>query len=158
MEGAVEVAGAAVKWAKSVGLVIDESRIMDEALTVDDCGDVYFVPAFGGLLSPHYRDDARGLLIGMSLNTTRGHLMRALIESPCLRTAEVVEAMGQDAGQQINSMVVDGGMTVNNLLLQTQADLIDAKIERKVEKEITGMGAAIAAGLKVGVWNSLEEV
>ena len=98
-------------------MVIDEKIIEKEALSVDDCGDVYFVPAFGGLLSPHYRDDARGLLIGMSLNTTRGHLMRALIESPCLRTAEVVEAMSQDAGQQINSMAVDGGMTVNNLLM-----------------------------------------
>ena len=131
---------------------------MEEALTVDDCGDVYFVPAFGGLLSPHYRDDARGLLIGMSLNTNRGHLMRALLESPCLRAAEVVEAMGQDAGQQITSMAVDGGMTVNDLMMQIQADLINAKIERKKEKEITGMGAAIAAGLKVGVWNSLEEI
>ena len=93
LEGAVEVAGAAVKWAKSVGLVQEERRIMEEALTVDDCGDVYFAPAFGGLLTPHYRDDARGILIGMSLNTNRGHLMRALIEAPCLRSAEVVEAM-----------------------------------------------------------------
>ena len=93
LEGAVEVAGAAVKWMKSIGLVQDEKRIMEDALSVEDCGDVYFVPAFGGLLTPHYRDDARGLLIGMSLNTSRGHLMRALIESPCLRTAEVVDAM-----------------------------------------------------------------
>ena len=118
-EGAVETAGAAVKWAKSVGMVQDESKIEEEALSVEDCGDVYFVPAFGGLLTPHYRDDARGLLIGMSLNTTRGHLMRALLESPCLRTAEVVEAMSQDAGQAINSMAVDGGMTINNLMMQT---------------------------------------
>lgn len=119
LEGAVEVAGAAVKWAKSVGLVLDESRIMEEALSVEDCGDVYFVPAFGGLLSPHYRDDARGLLIGMSLNTNRGHLMRALLESPCLRAAEVIEAMAMDAQMEIKSMVVDGGMTVNDLMMQT---------------------------------------
>ena len=157
-EGAVEVAGAAIKWAKSIGLVQDEKKISEEALTVDDCGDVYFVPAFGGLLTPHYRDDARGLLIGMSLNTNRGHLMRALLEAPCLRTAEVVEAMAQDAGQRITAMSVDGGMTVNDLMMQTQADLINAKIERKVEKEITGMGAAIAAGLKVGIWDSVEEI
>ena len=115
----MEVAGAAVKWAQSVGLVHDERKIMEEALTVDDCGDVYFVPAFGGLLTPHYRDDARGLLIGMSLNTTRGHLMRALIEAPCLRTAEVVGAMSQDSGRAITSMAVDGGMTVNDLMMQT---------------------------------------
>ena len=117
LEGAVEVAGAAVKWAKSVGLVQDERRIMEEALSVKDCGDVYFVPAFGGLFTPHYCDDARGLLIGMSLNTNRGHLMRALIESPCLRTAEVVEAMSSDAGQKVTSMAVDGGMTVNDLMM-----------------------------------------
>ena len=92
------MAGAAIKWAKSIGLVAQESRISEEAMTVEDCGDVYFVPAFSGLLSPHYKDDARGLLIGMSLNTTRGHLMRALLEAPCLRTAEVVEAMSPDAG------------------------------------------------------------
>jgi len=141
-----------------VGLVIDEKLITDEALSVPDCGDVYFVPAFGGLFTPHYRDDARGLLIGMSLNTTRGHLMRALLEAPCLRTAEVVEAMEKDSGTKVESMAVDGGMTVNNLMMQTQADLIDAKIERKAEKEITGLGAAIAAGLKVGVWDSVDEI
>ena len=94
----MEVAGAAVEWAKSVGIVNDINNLEKEALSVEDCGDVYFVPAFGGLLTPHYRDDARGVLIGMSLNTTRGHLMRALLESPCLRAAEVVEAMAQDSG------------------------------------------------------------
>mmetsp|Transcript_19286 Transcript_19286/g.22751 ORF Transcript_19286/g.22751 Transcript_19286/m.22751 type:complete len:122 (-) Transcript_19286:165-530(-) len=94
----------------------------------------------------------------MSLNTTRGHLMRALLEAPCLRTAEVVEAMEKDSGTKVESMAVDGGMTVNNLMMQTQADLIDAKIERKAEKEITGLGAAIAAGLKVGVWDSVDEI
>ena len=119
LEGAVETAGAAIKWAKSIGLVQDEKKITDEALSVKDCGDVYFVPAFGGLLTPHYRDDARGLLIGMSLNTNRGHLMRALLEAPCLRTAEVVEAMAKDSGKRIQAMAVDGGMTVNNLMMQT---------------------------------------
>jgi glycerol kinase len=98
LEGAVEVAGAAIQWAKSIGLVTDTKNIMPEAQSVEDCGDVYFVPAFGGILSPYYRDDARGLLIGMSFNTTRGHLMRALLEAPCLRTAQVVEAMSQDSG------------------------------------------------------------
>lgn len=119
LEGAVETAGAAIKWAKSVDLVKDERLISEEALTVDDCGDVYFVPSFGGLLSPHYSTDARSLLIGMSFNTTRGHLMRALLEGPCLRTAEVVQAMSQDAGRPINAMAVDGGMTVNDLMMQT---------------------------------------
>ena len=84
--------------------------------------------------------------------------MRALIESPCLRAAEVVEAMAQDSGQKVSSMAVDGGMTKNDTMMQTQADLIDAKIERKTEKEITGLGAAIAAGLKVGVWDSVDQI
>lgn len=131
---------------------------MPEALTVEDCGDVYFVPAFGGILSPHYRDDARSLIIGMSHNTERGHLMRALLEAPCLRSAEVVEAMAKDSNQTIDKMVVDGGMTVNDLLMQIQADFINAEIVRKQEKEITSCGAAIAAGLKVDYWSSLEEV
>ena len=117
MEGAVEIAGAAIQWAQSVGIITDVKKIESEALTVEDCGDVYFVAAFGGLLTPHYRDDARGLLIGMSQNTTRGHLMRAFIESPCLRTAEVVAAMSSDANQKVTKMAVDGGMTVNNLLM-----------------------------------------
>lgn len=91
--------------------------ISDEALTVDDSGDVYFVPAFQGIFSPYWRDDARGLLIGMSLNTKRGHIMRALLEGPCFRSTEVVEAMVKDSKHTITSMVVDGGMTVNNLLM-----------------------------------------
>ena len=156
LEGAVEVAGAAISWAKSVGIITDTKQIEPEALSVSDCGDVYFVPAFGGLLSPHYRDDARGLLIGMSQNTERGHLMRAFIEAPCLRTAEVVQAMSSDAEKRVTKMAVDGGMTVNNLMMQTQSDLINAEIVRKHEKEITSCGAAIAAGLQVGYWESLE--
>jgi glycerol kinase len=89
-----------------------------EALSVEDCGDVYFVPAFQGIFSPYWRDDARGLLIGMSLNTSRGHLMRALLEAPCLRSTEVVKAMEKDAQMPIKRMVVDGGMTVNDTLMQ----------------------------------------
>ena len=126
LEGAVEMAGASIEWAKSVGLVKSSSEIEAEARSVSDCGDVYFVPAFQGIFAPHWRDDARGLLIGMSLNTTRGHLMRALLEAPALRTAEVVESMALDANQSIDKMVVDGGMTVNNLLMQIQSDYTNA--------------------------------
>lgn len=90
LEGAVEVAGAAVEWAKSIGLVTKASAIEGEALSVPDCGDVYFVPAFQGIFSPYWRDDARGCLIGMTMNTNRGHLMRALLEAPALRSTEVM--------------------------------------------------------------------
>lgn len=117
LEGAVEVAGAAISWAKSIGLITDTKNIMPEALEVEDCGDVYFVPAFGGLISPHYDENARGLLIGMSFNTKRGHLMRALLEAPCLRTCEVVSAMAADSKKPVTAMAVDGGMTVNDLLM-----------------------------------------
>ena len=94
----------------------------------------------------------------MSLNTTRGHLMRALIEAPCLRTTEVVNAMQIDTGAPILNMVVDGGMTVNDMMMQTQADFMNAKIVRKTEKEITSIGAAIAAGLYVKMWDSVDEI
>ena len=116
------------------------------------------MPAFQGIFSPYWREDARGLLIGMSLNTNRGHLMRALLEAPCLRTTEVVNAMVKDSKIPIKSMVVDGGMTVNNTLLQIQSDFMNAEIVRKQEKEITSIGAAIAAGLQVKFWGSLEDV
>ena len=97
LEGAVEIAGAAVEWAKSVGLLKSAGELEELATSVADCGDVYFVPAFNGIFSPYWRDDARGLIIGIGINTTRGHLARALMEAPCLRTKEVVEAMAKDA-------------------------------------------------------------
>ena len=158
LEGAVEVAGAAIEWCKSVGIITDVKKIESEARSVDNCGDVYFVPAFGGLLSPYYDDTARCLLIGMSTNTSRGHLMRAFCESPCLRSAQVLKAMSEDCGAEVTRVAVDGGMTVNNLIMQTQADLVGAEIVRKEQAEVTCCGAAIAAGLKVGYWSSLEEV
>jgi len=106
-----------VQWAKSVGLVTNVADIEPDARSVEDCGDVYFVPAFQGIFAPYWRDDARGLLIGMSMNTSKGHLMRALLEAPCLRTAEVIRAMAADTQKPILKMSVDGGMTVNNLLM-----------------------------------------
>lgn len=158
MEGAVEVAGAAIEWAKSVGLLTTVKELEGLCYSVDDCGDVYFVPAFNGIFSPYWRDDARGLLIGIGVNTTRGHLARAILEAPCLRTGEVVQAMTKDSGSSISKMVVDGGMSVNNFVLQSQADFTNISIVRKKESEITGIGAAIAAGLKAGFWSNIEEV
>lgn len=93
LEGAVEAAGAGLQWAKSVGLFDKYSDLEPLAMSVKDCGDVYFVPAFNGIFSPYWRDDARGLMIGMGVNTTKGHIARSLIEAPCLRAREVIEAM-----------------------------------------------------------------
>ena len=158
LEGAVEIAGAALQWAKSVGFIDDPKDLEAIARTVDDCGDVYFVPAFQGIFSPYWRDDARGTWIGFGSNTTKGHLVRSMLEAPCLRTSEVVDSMTKDSGKKVTIMSVDGGMTVNNLVMQTQADFMDAQIVRKEESEITGVGAAIAAGLHVKFWDNLEEV
>lgn len=118
LEGAVEIAGAAIQWAKSVNLIKSAGELESLATSVKDCGDIYFVPAFNGIFSPYWRDDARGLLIGIGINTKSGHLARALLEAPCLRTKEVVEAMAKDAGHSIKKMNVDGGMSVNNFMLQ----------------------------------------
>ena len=158
LEGAVEIAGAAISWSKSVGFIENPKDLEALALTVDDCGDVYFVPAFQGIFSPYWRDDARGLWIGFGSNTQKGHLVRSMLEAPCLRTCEVVEAMSKDSGKRVTKMSVDGGMTVNNFMMQTQADFMDAEIMRKEEQEITGVGAAIAAGLHVKYWEGLSEV
>jgi len=116
------------------------------------------VPAFQGIFSPYWRDDARGLWIGFGSNTEKGHLVRSMLEAPCLRTCEVVEAMRKDSGKRVEKMSVDGGMTANNFLLQTQADFLNADIMKKEESEITGVGAAIAAGLHVKFWDSLSDV
>jgi glycerol kinase len=158
LEGAVEIAGAAIQWAKSVGFIDGPKELETLALTVKDCGDVYFVPAFQGIFSPYWRDDARGLWIGFGTNTKKGHLVRSMLEAPCLRTCEVVESMSKDSGKQVTKMSVDGGMTVNNFMMQTQADFMNAIIVRKESTEVTGIGAAIAAGLYVNFWNNLEEV
>lgn len=128
LEGAVEVAGAATSWAKSVGFIDSPKELEPLAKMVDDCGDVYFVPAFQGIFSPHWRDDARGTWIGISQATTKSHLARSLLEAPCLRTCEVVDAMTKDSGKKVLAMNVDGGMTANALMMQMQADFLNAKI------------------------------
>ena len=131
LEGAVEIAGAALEWTKSIGLFKEASEVEPEARTVEDNGDTYFVPAFNGIFSPYWRDDARGMIIGISSHTKKGHLARALMEAPCFRTDEVVSAMAKDSGIKVTSMAVDGGLSVSNLCMQTQADIADVEIVRK---------------------------
>ena len=158
LEGAVEIAGAAISWAKDVGFISSPKELEPLAKSVDDCGDVYFIPAFQGIFSPYWKDDARGTWIGFGSNTTKAHLCRSLLEAPCLRTCDVVDSMSKDSGKPVTAMAVDGGMTVNDFMMQMQADFSGAKIVRKQESEITGIGAAIAAGLQVKQWKNLEEV
>jgi len=131
LEGAVEIAGAAIQWAKQVGFIQSPKELEPLASSVEDCGDVYFVPAFQGIFSPYWRDDARGTWIGFGTNTTKAHLARSMLEAPCLRTCEVVESMMKDSGKRVTKMSVDGGMTVNNFMMQLQADFLNATIMRK---------------------------
>ncbi|MCO5557933.1 hypothetical protein L7F22_011506 [Adiantum nelumboides] len=156
LEGSIAISGAAVQWLRDgLGIIKTASDIEGLAESVPDSGGVYFVPAFNGLFAPHWRDDARGVLVGITRFTNRGHLARATLESMSFQAKEVLQAMHADA--KLNDageflLRVDGGATVNNLLMQIQADILGAPVLRPADIETTAMGAALAAGLAVGVW------
>ncbi|MDW8071084.1 MAG: FGGY-family carbohydrate kinase, partial [Anaerolineae bacterium] len=126
------------------------------ARTVEDNGDVYFVPAFSGLFAPYWRADARGLIIGLTRHTHKGHLARAVLEATAFQTRAVLEAMQQDTGMPIRMLKVDGGMVCNALLMQFQADILGVPVVRPQISETTALGAAYAAGLAAGLWSSTE--
>jgi glycerol kinase len=128
------------------------------AAQVPDNGGVYFVPAFSGLFAPYWRSDARGAIVGLSRFNTDAHLARATLESICYQSRDVVEAMAQDSGVTLDVLKVDGGITVNNLCMQIQADVLGVPVSRPVVAETTALGAAYAAGLAVGFWKSTDEL
>ncbi len=159
LEGAIFVAGAVVQWLRD-GLKIIESsgdveRLMQEA---PDSDGVLFVPAFVGLGAPYWDQYARGLIIGLTRNTSDAHLARAAVESMAFQTRDVLDAMQQDAGMTLSSLKVDGGATANNLLLAFQADILGVPVRRPEVKETTALGAAYLAGLAVGYWDDLDDV
>lgn len=159
LEGSIAIAGAATSWLiNQMRMVADVKELNELANSVEDTGDVYFVPAFSGLFAPHWRDDARGLIIGLTQYTSRAHICRALLEAICFQTREVIDAMRADSGVELKVLRVDGGMTKSALLLQTQADLLGIDVEKPANAESTAMGAAFAAGLAVGVWDSTDAV
>jgi glycerol kinase len=125
---------------------------------VEDSGGVYFVPAFSGLFAPYWRSDARGLIAGLSRFATKAHLARAALEATAFQTLEIFQAMEQDSGITISSLNVDGGMVVNQLLMQFQADLLGVPVIRPRITETTALGAAFAAGLSVGFWESHDQL
>jgi glycerol kinase len=125
---------------------------------VEDNGGAYFVPAFSGLFAPHWRADARGALVGLTRYVDRGHIARAVLESTAYQTREVVEAMDADSGVALAELRVDGGMVVNELLMQFQADVLGVDVVRPRVAETTALGAAYAAGLAVGFWSGQEEL
>ncbi len=159
LEGSVAVTGSAVQWLRDqLGLIRNAAEIETLANSVQDNGGVYFVPAFSGLFAPYWRSDARGIIAGLSRYNNRGHLARAVLESICYQTKDVLEAMLTDSGVPLTVLKVDGGATVNDTLMQLQADILGVQVERPQVTETTALGAAYAAGLATGVWQTKDQL
>ena len=159
LEGSVFIAGAVVQWLRDgLGLIQKSADIEALAATVPDSQGVYFVPAFTGLGAPHWDADARGAIYGLTRGTTAGHLARAALESMAYQTRDLVDAMRHDCGVPPARIKVDGGASVNDCLMQFQADLLGVPLVRPATTETTALGAAYLAGLAVGYWNGLDDV
>lgn len=159
LEGSIAVTGAAVRWLRDqLGILGSAAEIEALAASVPDTGDVYFVPAFSGLFAPRWRDDARGAIVGLTAFTTKAHLARAALEATAWQSREVLDAACAASGFAFPALRVDGGMTVDELLMQFQADVLGVPVVRPRVTETTALGAAYAAGLAVGAWGSLDEV
>jgi glycerol kinase len=159
LEGSVFVGGAAVQWLRDgLQIIRNASEIESLAASVNDTGDVYFIPAFTGLGSPLWDSYARGTLVGMTRGTTRAHIARAALEAIALQSTDVFEAMSSDAGTALRELRVDGGASQNNLLMQMQADFLGVPVVRPRVTETTAMGAAYLAGLAVGLWQDAQEI
>ncbi|WP_287786822.1 glycerol kinase GlpK [Acidiphilium sp.] len=159
LEGAIAITGALVQWLRDNLKLFDVApQIEPLALSVEDNGDVYIVPAFSGLYAPYWKDDARGVIAGLTRYATRAHLARAALESTAYQVRDVVEAMQEDSGIRLATLKTDGGMVANELLMQFQADILNAPVVRPKMTETTALGAAYAAGLAVGYWANLEDL
>lgn len=159
LEGSVAITGALVQWLRdNLNLIQNSSQVEELASSVSDNGGIYFVPAFSGLFAPYWRSDARGVIVGLTRYVNKGHFARAALESTAYQTREVLDAMQRDSGVTLQALKVDGGMVYNNLLMQFQADMLNVPVVRPKIVETTSWGAAIAAGLAVGVWDNLDEI
>ncbi len=159
LEGSIAITGALVQWLRDNLQFFEKSSQVEEcARSVPDNGGIYFVPAFSGLFAPYWRSDARGVIVGLTRYITKGHICRAALEATAYQTRDVFEAMVQDAGVRLKALKVDGGMVVNELLMQFQADILGVPVVRPVVAETTSLGAAYAAGLAVGFWKSLDDL
>ncbi|WP_306356428.1 MULTISPECIES: glycerol kinase GlpK [unclassified Nocardia] len=164
LEGSIAVTGSLVQWLRdNLGLISTADDVEELARSVPDNGGVYIVPAFSGLFAPRWRPDARGVAVGLTRFANKGHFARAALEATAFQTREVLDAMRADAAAQrldveLVTLKVDGGMVVNDLLMQFQADIVDAPVVRPVVTETTALGAAYAAGLAVGYWASTEDI
>ena len=159
LEGSIAITGALVQWLRdNIGLIKSSPEIEDLAKTVEDNGGIYFVPAFSGLFAPYWRGDARGAIVGLTRYVNKGHIARAALEATAWQTREVVDAMEADSGVKLKELKVDGGMVYNDLLMQFQADSLQVPVIRPKVAETTALGAAYAAGLAVGFWDSYDDL
>jgi glycerol kinase len=160
LEGSVAIAGALVQWLRdNLGIIKDAGEIEALARSVDGSEGVVFVPAFSGLFAPYWRDDARGVIVGLTRFSTKGHIARAALESTAYQTYDLAQAMLADTGlAQLGELRVDGGMTQNDLLMQFQADILGSPVAAPADAEMTATGAASAAGLATGFWSGLDEL
>ena len=146
LEGSVSIAGAAVQWLRDNLNIINESKEVESlAMSVKDNGDVYFVPAFSGLFSPHWDETARGVLVGLSRFSNKSHIARAVLESVAYQSYELLTSMERDTGVRFEVIKVDGGMINNNLLMQFQSDIFDRVVSSQKVQEITALGVAAAS-------------
>ena len=159
LEGSVAVTGSAVQWLRDqLGIIEKSSDIEALASSVADSGGVYFVPAFSGLFAPYWRQDARGVIVGLTRAATKAHIARATLEAICYQTHDVIRAMEEETGVRIQVLRVDGGITQNQLCMQMQANILQTEVSRPIVAETTALGAAYAAGLAVGVWKNRSEL
>jgi glycerol kinase len=159
LEGSIAITGALVQWLRdNLGMIKTSAEVEDLAKTVEDNGGAYFVPAFSGLFAPYWRGDARGVIAGLTRYVNKGHIARAALEATAWQTREVLDAMEADSGVKLKELKVDGGMVYNDLLMQFQADVLGVPVIRPTVAETTALGAAYAAGLAVGFWNSYDDL
>lgn len=159
LEGSIAIAGALVQWMRdNLGLIKEAPEIEKLARRVDDNGDVYFVPAFSGLFAPYWRSDARGIIAGLTRFADKGHIARAVLEACAYQTRDITSAMNKDSGMALKHLKVDGGMVLNELLMQFQSDILNVPIIRPKVIETTALGAAYAAGLATGFFRGLDDL
>ncbi|HKJ56937.1 MAG TPA: glycerol kinase GlpK [Nitriliruptoraceae bacterium] len=159
LEGSIAVTGSAIQWLRDqLDIIDDASESETLARKVEDNGGLSFVPAFSGLFAPYWRSDARGVIVGMSRFNNKNHVARAALEAICYQSKDVVDAMAQDSGVDLDVLKVDGGITANDLCMQIQADVLGVSVSKPVVAETTALGAAYAAGLATGFWANTDEL
>ncbi|HCA7008662.1 TPA: glycerol kinase GlpK [Staphylococcus pseudintermedius] len=159
LEGSIFVSGSAIQWLRDgLRMINSAPQSEDYAKRVDSTEGVYVVPAFVGLGTPYWDSDARGAIFGLTRGTEKEHFIRATLESLCYQTRDVLEAMAQDSGIEVNSLRVDGGAVKNNFLMQFQSDLLNIEVERPEINETTALGAAYLAGIATGFWKDKSEI